>query len=416
MASPWPVFVACAAVKQRLKRDNRDDDWANWLLVGARDPNCLDADTGNALAAWGRGQPGWTDAVGEWDAGHGLYVDVATLSPSSRLRVALTGTDAGAVLAAAHVALGGDPNDTFARAVLAREQLRLGELTEAIATATPPDTPELARLRATALDDAGFFEEAVAAYADAGLGLHAAAILYQSLGRQAEAEGYLDEPVPPVAIHRGWMALLAGLPLQAAGLDQGPESLLLRGIAGERVDLAAVPGPEAAAALALSTGTTSALWPHVARHPHAEVLRRAEILALARHGLDSGAARAEWAALDPSTVLLAGNPARREAPWAAVVPGDWSSLPAVPPPSGADEIGDAWRAALAEPTAEARDRALAHLQADHPELRGLARVRAQVAAGFLDTEQLLALDAGARQGRPGMPYAVPGARSAAAPP
>lgn len=412
-------FVACAALKQRVRATADEADWARLLTTAARDPACLDEASGEALARWAEGRPGWANAVGEWDARHGRAVNPVDLSPHARLRVALNGTDAAAVLGAAEAALRADPADDFARAVLARAYTRAGDLAPAIEVCGNGENTELSRLRAAALDEAGLHEEAARAYAQAGLGLHAAAVLYQSLGRPDLAVAYLDEPIPPVALHRGWMALLAGRPPDTAALDRGPEAQVLRAAAGEAVDLSGLPGPEAAVLHALATGDTAALSASIAAHPRSEVLRRAELLALRLHGLDSSAAEAAWTALDPSTLLLAGNPGRREAPWAAFLPPEQvgeGRLAGVPAPGGHDEVGEAWRAALLEPSVEARDEALRHLQADHPDLRGLARIRAQLALGHLDTDGLIALEARARRGPPGEPFAVPGVTGVAAPP
>ncbi|MBM4391803.1 MAG: hypothetical protein FJ090_11830, partial [Deltaproteobacteria bacterium] len=118
------------------------------------------------------------------------------------------------------------------------------------------------------------------------------------------------------------------------------------------------------------------------------------------------AALAAWTALDPATVFLTGNADRREAPWPAIVPYTWHELAVAP--SGRDELGGAFRAALEEPTRHARDEALAHLQADHPELRGLARIRAQLDREQLGQDALTSLEARLSRLDGKAPFVVPG--------
>ncbi|MBM4393720.1 MAG: hypothetical protein FJ090_21550, partial [Deltaproteobacteria bacterium] len=271
------LFVACAGAKQAARVATSEAEWARLLTVAARDPNCLDEADGNALAAWGRGRPGWADAAGEWDAAHGLHVDPASLSPAARLRVALQDGNANATRAAAEAALEADPGDDLARAVLTRAAIDAGNLAEAIARSEGRSGATLSRLHAQALDEAGDFGAAAAAYERAGFSLHAAAILYQSLGRADATSAYFEDPVPPVAIHRGWMALLASeLPL-TAGLDDSPEASLLRALAGEKIDVDELPGDEAAVVHARLSGELARLDAAISRAPAREVLHRARI-------------------------------------------------------------------------------------------------------------------------------------------
>ncbi len=400
------LFVACAGFKQAARDSAEEAAWARLLTVAARDPRCLDDSAGNELVGWARGRPGWTDAVGEWDAAHGLHVDPATLSPASRLRVALQGADDETTRDAAEAALESDPGDDLARAVLARAALDAGNLAEAITHAEGPSGASLSRLHAQALDEAGDFEAAAAAYVRAGFSLHAAAILYQSLGRPDEARAYFDDPVPPVVIHQGWMALLSGSPPATTGLDDSPESGLIRALAGEPVDLGTLPGDEAAVVQARVSGDMSRLDAAIARAPAREVLHRARLGILRERGRDAADALRAWTSLDPVTVFLTGNADRREAPWAAIVPYTWTQLGAAP--AGRDEVGEAFRAALAEPTRAARDEALAHLQADHPELRGLARIRAQLDRDQLDDASLAGLEWALSRLGESSPFIVPG--------
>lgn len=381
-------FEACVGFKQAAKKTLEEPPWRGLLLVAARDPSCLPPEAGASLATWAEGREGWADAVGEWEAGHGLWVDSAPLSPPSRLRILLRGTDQNAVIGAAGAVLADAPNDPFACAVLVQDAIDRGELDEAITLCPGAKGGAVARLHAQALDDAGRLTEAVAAYDAAGLTLHAAAILYQDVpDRDAEARQRMDEDVPPVAIHRGWRAVLRHEPIELRGLDASPEATLLSALAGVPAAVSALkelPGPEALVLRARLTGDLFALESELDRAPTSDVLLRANLGIRLERGVDLSPALRRLAAVDPDHVRLGGVRARREAPWAAIVPWTWADLGAraeLPVFAGHDEVGDAWRAALALSDVN-RALALTALQVDHPELRGLARLRA--GGSFLD--------------------------------
>jgi hypothetical protein len=375
---------ACAALKQALGAGVGDEarDWPRLLLVAARDPACLAGGEGEALAAWAEGREGWTDALGEWNAAHGLYVDPARLSPASRLSVLMRGDEAGPVVEAAAALLKADPRDARACGIVVQADLDRGQLEAALARCPEVKTPSLLRLRAAALDEAGRVEEAVAAYDAAGFTLHAAALLYQERSdRDVDVAARLEEPVPPALLHRGWWDVLRGRPPRVAGLDESHEATMLRALAGDPDSTAALPqlpGEEAAVLYARLTGDPAPIEALLAADPHREVYWRARFGVLLDQGLPTASAIEAFSSLDADHIRLRGEPGRREAPWAAVVPWRWSALVDRLPglaAAGRDPVGDAWRAAapLDEP---ARSQALSALQIAHPELRGLARVRA----------------------------------------
>jgi hypothetical protein len=223
----------------------------------------------------------------------------------------------------------------------------------------------------------------VAAYDAAGFTLHAAAVLYQSGGpsRDAEALARMDEDIPPVAIHRGWLAALRGQPIALAGLDDSPEATMLRALAGIPSAPAALvddPGLEPMLVRARTSGDLTKLDAALALAPDSDVLLRAELGIRHTRHLDLAHALAAVAAADPDHVRLTGARVHREAPLAAIVPWTWAELAhdlPLPAMAGRDAVGEAWRAAIVLPD-EDRAGALDALQADHPELRGLARIRA----------------------------------------
>lgn len=381
-------FEACIGYKQAARADLGEAGWRGLLLVAARDPNCLAMEDGVALAAWARKREGWRDSVGEWDAGHGLSVSPEGLSPGSRLRVLLRGADQPAVVRAALDVLLSDPEEPFACAVVVRDALERGELRQAASVCAGVTSSSVVRLRAQALDEAGRFDEAVAAYDRAGLTVHAAAVLYQDVpARAGEALQRLDEPIPPVAVHRGWRAVLRQEPIDLSGLDGGMEATMLRALAGVPAALAALPslpGLESLVLHARLTGELSRLDGELREAPTSDVLLRASLGIRLERGLDPTEALRWIAAADPDHVRLGGVVARREAPWAAIVPWRWSDLAArAPHPvlAGTDAIGTEWRRA-ADLSLGEREAALAALQASYPALRGLARVRA--GGSFLD--------------------------------
>ncbi|GDX78662.1 hypothetical protein LBMAG42_04730 [Deltaproteobacteria bacterium] len=381
-------FEACIGYKQAARASLDDVPWRGLLMVAARDPGCLAPEAGASLAAWAKGREGWKDAVGEWEAGHDLWVDPATLSPPSRLRVLLRGTDQAAVVAAAEAVLAASPEDPFACAVVIQDAIDRGELAGALSVCASVRSSAVMRLRGRALDEAGRYADAVDAYDAAGFTLHAAAILYQELPeRDAEALQRMDEDVPPVALHRGWRAVLRHEPVDVSRLDDSPEATMLRALAGSPTAIAALPdlpGLEPLVLHARLTGDLRRLEAELERAPTSDVLLRANLGIRLERGLDSSPAGSFLGSVNSDHVRLGGVVTRREAPWSAIVPWTWTyigtrmHLRAV---GGASPIGDAWVRAIDLPD-EARDAALATLQAAHPELRGLARWRA--GGSFLD--------------------------------
>lgn len=373
----------CAALKLSLSAaDPPPGNWPLLLTVASRDPSCLTVAEGDSLAAWGHDRPEWRDAVGEWESAHGLYVDPATLSPGARLGVLMRGEESAPVVAAAAEVLAADPTDARACRILVQDDMDRGELLDALARCPDVQTPALLQLRASALDEAGRWSEAVAVYDAAGFSLHGAAVLYQEgSGRDEDIEHRLDEPVPPAALHRALWDILRGRPPRVSGLDESPEAQLVRALAGDPTSVANLPdlpGLEARVLHARLTGNVEALDALLAADPDSDVLWRARLGVAHERGLDAHDALARLRERDGDHLRLRGSTARREAPWSVLVPYTWSALAARLPglaALGEDDVGRSWRAAEKLSGAE-RSAALAELQAGHPELRGLARVRA----------------------------------------
>ncbi len=374
---------ACAALKLSLAAaDPPPPNWPLLLTVASRDPSCLTLAEGDSLAAWGHDRPEWRDAVGEWEAAHGLYVDPATLSPGARLGVLMRGEESAPVVAAAAEVLADDPTDARACRILVQDDVDRGELLGALARCPDVHTPALLQLRASALDEAGRWSEAVAVYDAAGFSLHSAAVLYQEgSGRDEDIEHRLDEPVPPAALHRALWDILRGRPPRVSGLDESPEAQLVRALAGDPASVANLPdlpGLEPRVLHARLTGNVEALDALLAADPDNEVLWRARLGVAHERGLDAHDALARLRERDGDHLRLRGSTPRREAPWRVLVPSTWSALAAQFPglaALGEDDVGRSWRAAQKLSEAQ-RSAALAELQAGHPELRGLARVRA----------------------------------------
>ena len=374
------LFEACAGFKQRVKASVESDRWPQLLLAAARDPNCLPAAQGDQLSWFGADKPEWTDAIAEWNAAHGGLVPTEGLSASTRLRLALRGTDSGAVRRAATEAFEANRADTFACAIFVRDAIDRGELAEAANQALCGMTSEMGRLRAEALDAGGDYERAIGAYDSSGFTLHAAAILYQSLGQPGDALMRMDDPVPPVFVHRGWMAVMQGETPDVSALDASPESTMLRAIAGDAralAELPGLPGIEPKLLAARLGGDPALVEVVVALAPASRA-----VLCLdwtINHARPGGAPR--LANADPDHLALAGDPGRREAPLAAILPGALRAQCDGTVPAGTDAVGNAWRAAL-KLNPISRGEALRELQAAHPELRVLARVRARHAWGL----------------------------------
>jgi hypothetical protein len=364
------VPIACRAYSARARAGGEEEAWIGLLTAAARGGGCLAEPDGDAIAAWAAGEPAraerWRAARAEWlakkdPAAAGQLLATAPGHGGAKLRVAIAAGRMDRDLAEA--ALLESPRDTLACWVVARAEVDEGDLFDAVEQAAcgGARNARLSRVIGDALDAAGDTEGALAAYAEAGADVHRAAVLYQT-GRVDEARPLLAGPGPVAALHRGWLALLAGEPVALEGLDDTPEARILVAVATrDPSGIADLDGPEAAVA----RKDLAALDAAIEKDPAFEPLYRAR------------GARAAWSRVDPDHARLRGARGRRELPWEALVPGE-----AFPEPTGRDDVGDAWRAALALPDRTARLDAFAALQAAHPELDGLAGARYRVAAGL----------------------------------
>jgi hypothetical protein len=377
---------------------------------GVRPDGCLSAEDGDLLAAWGQPRPGWRGACAEWLAARGKLAEADALlaapgDDAARLRVALARGDGAAARDAAEGAVVDEPKDVVACRILGAAALDSGDAAWAIEQAhcggIGERAPDLVRLRAEALEAAGETDEAIIAYAGAGVTIHEAALLYQVTATPehvAVAEHLLtkgpDAASPPAALHRVWLALMNGRTPSLDGLDGSVPATVARALVRrapqDEAALAAAPGAPAAvvrARLAAGRGDVAtmetALDAALAAAPASEPVFRARVaLRLATHG-DVAGALADWAAQDPDHVALVGRRGNRDMPWAALVPETWATLAqgfADPrmdehAPSGADEVGLRWRAARDLRDVSARDDALAALGAAFPGLDALPAER-----------------------------------------
>ncbi|MFZ5482583.1 MAG: hypothetical protein ACOZNI_37820 [Myxococcota bacterium] len=354
--------AACRGFAARARQG--EDAWLGLLTAAARGGACLSDADGDALAAWGG--PEWAGARAEWAHRRGRPVALTEGFPASRLRIAVAKGRFDRDLADA--ALAEEPRDGLACWIVARASLEAGDLLAATEQAACDGTrnAKLSRVIGEALDAAGDVEGAVAAFREAGADEHAAAVLLAE-GRLAEARALAT--APPAVLLRGWIDHAEGRPVDVAPLGDTPEERILTALAtGDAGRLDGLDGPEAAVARARITGDPSGLARAIAADPALEPLHRA---AKALGG------RSAWDAVDPDHARLRGARGDRDLPWAVIAP--WPPLPA---PRGEDEIGRAWRAAVALPDRTARIDALAALQAAHPELVGLAAARYAAAAGL----------------------------------
>ena len=198
----------------------------------------------------------------------------------------------------------------------------------------------------------------------------------------------------PVVLHRGWMAWIAGEPVEVAGLDAGVPAKVLRGLAtgraedeAELADLHGAPAAVARARIALRRGDVagmeSALADALAAAPASEPVHRARIALRLVSGGDVDAALSDWASQDPDHVAAVGFRGERDLPWRALAPERWGELAQRRPdarmradaPVGTDTVGERIRSARALPTAAARADALALIAQDVPGLDGLVRER-----------------------------------------
>jgi hypothetical protein len=414
------IAAACAGLRARVVAEGLDEDWRMLLLAAARVPaqarttgGCLTEALGSALATWGEGKPRWRGPRAEWKAALGDGDALAILGErgddAARLRIALAKGDGDAARFAAEGALVEEPRDVLACRIVGLAALAEGDLAWAIETSAcgglGPRAPELLRIRAEALDRAGEFEAAAAAYAAAGLDVHRAAILYQESPtpeRLAEAAHLLAPDAtgrpPPAALHGLWMALLHGGEPSTAGLDASVPAGLARAMASaggaDVTALAALPGAQAAvvrarvaAAQGDRLGVEDALADALTAEPAGEPVHRARVAIRLLVGGDVGGALADWAAQDPDHVAAVGTRGSRDMPWAALVPETWGELAARRPdprmrsdaPSGADAIGSQIRTARAISEAGARSDAFSAVLRVHPGLDGLVLERYQSA-------------------------------------
>ena len=387
--------VACHLAKLRAARDPAEDGWLLLLTAAARQDGCLEPEDGDALATWAATFPHGAGPSAEWRAARGE--DIAPAGDErSKLRIALRRGDGDAARLAAEGALLEDPGEIAACRLVANAALDERDLAWAIEVAAcggDADTPELLRLRATALDRAGQTDEALALYERSGAAVHRAAILYQDHpDRLDEARALLVGP-GPAALHRTWLALCQGAPAPIDGLDQSFQATVARALAAKDAPpdvLAGSPGAPAAVVRArlaaerrdLST-MEGELDAALRQSPASDPIHRARIALRLSTGGDVEQALADWAALDPDHVAMTGTRGDRDLPWCGIVPETWGWIRAriddprasAEAPSGSSPIGEKIRAARALPTPGARSDALAALDRDTPGLDALPAER-----------------------------------------
>jgi hypothetical protein len=420
--------VACAAALAGVRaaagspgRAGEDDAWTGLLRAAARSPGCAPDDVGARLVAWAMDpaaparHTAWRGAAAEWAAAHGRVAEAqawlaAPGEDGARMRVALAAHDDAAAAEAAEGALLADPRDVLACRLVAGHALARGDVLGALEAARcgGERAQALLRVEADALARAELWTDAAGAYQAAGANVHAAAILYQQVATpdaRARASALLAAGHGPAeALHRGWLALLAGERVPAdvlAAAGRTPPAAHLRAVAEpyrlspeDRALLEGADHARAKVALARSraatgdrAGALAALDAARALDPASEPVNRASVALRVALGLPTDAALAAWAALDPDHVRLRGASDDREVPWAALAPWSWREACgatrdprcAADAPRGADAVGAAWREAAALPPAQ-RLEAIAALQARAPDLPRLAAERWQRAA------------------------------------
>ena len=403
---------ACVALGRRLaEREGEEEDWRLLLLGGARSAAkaCLLEAEGDRLAAWGAARPEWRGAHAEWAAMRGRLEEAQALlgapgQDPARLRVALARSDGAAALDAAEGAVVADPRDVAACRILARLALDQGDAAWAIEQADcgglGSRAPELGRLRAEALDISGEYGMAEQEYARVGASVHQAALLYQedpTAERRAAAARILgegpDRDAPQAALHRVWMALMAGASAPAQGLDGSVPATLARALTrrsqADEDALSAIPGSAAAVVLARLAGDRGdlprmeeALAAALGAEPARSAVHRARVALRIAHGGDVAGALAGWAGQDPDHVAQVGARGPRDVPWHVIVPERWEDLAKIHPdpriradaPVGTDSVGAQWRAAQAL-SGSGRMDALAELAARVPGLDALTAER-----------------------------------------
>ncbi len=406
---------ACGALRTRVVEGEGDEDWRLLLLGGARSAAqaCLLEAEGDRLAAWGAVRPEWRGARAEWAAMRGRLEEAQALlgaagEDAARLRVALARSDGAAALDAAEGAVVAEPRDVAACRILVRAALDQGDAAWAIEHAHcggfGTRAPELGRLRAEALDLGAEYGMAERAYARVGASVHQAALLYQeapTVERRAAAARILgegpDRDAPQAALHRVWMARMAGTSASTQGLDGSVPATLARALTrrspADEVALSTIPGSAAAvvrARLAADRGDKRTMEEALASalevEPARAAVHRARIALRIAHGGDVAGALAGWADQDPDHVTLVGERGPRDVPWRAIVPEQWEDLAKIhadprvraDAPVGTDGVGAEWRAAQKR-TGAARQDALAALAARVPGLDALPLERYRLA-------------------------------------
>lgn len=387
--------VACHLAKLRAAREPAEDGWLLLLTAAARQEGCLQPEDGDALATWAATLPQGAGPSAEWRAARGE--DVAPAGDErSKLRIALRRGDGDAARLAAEGALLEDPGEIAACRIVANAALDERDLAWAVEVAAcggDGDTPELLRLRASALDRAGQSDDALALYERAGANVHRAAILYQDHPDRVEEARTLLEGPGPAALHRTWLALCHGAPPPIDGLDQSFQATVARALAAKDAppdalaDAAGAPAAVVRARLAAERRDLSTMERELDTAlrdvPASDPIHRARIALRLSTGGDVEQALADWAALDPDHVAMTGTRGDRDLPWCGIVPETWAWIhtriddprASAEAPRGSSPIGEKIRAARALPTAGARADAFGALDAATPGLDALPAER-----------------------------------------
>lgn len=245
-----------------------------------------------------------------------------------------------------------DACEVSARAALARGDLSQTRTRVRDCLAAGARGPALRRMLGDAASAAGRYEEAAAAYADAGALLHAAAIISQDglPDPKGLVEAAISDPAPPSALGAVWVRLLrgdtagaaeAGARLKASGMP-GPEAALAvaasRLAAGDAAGaLAETEGAGSAEALVLrararaalgdDTGAREDFQAAVAAAPTNQGVHRERLAFLAERLPDElPEALAALVSIDPITLELSRAARRRDAPAAVLMPSPWPEL------------------------------------------------------------------------------------------
>jgi hypothetical protein len=422
---PWPALreerpgVACQAFKSQLQASPKEENaWVGLLVASARAP-CLSVEEGDRLQAWAATQDLniWAGARAEWLLHRGDEAGARSLLPAAppdaRLRLAMQLGEGEMAVEAAEAVLLQWPGTLMACRVLVTTAMQKKDLFRAIeeAECNGAKSSDLQRLAGVALDIGGDRAAAEELFRDSRSFVHLAVLLAASPStpeRLQEAVSLLSEDeAPPALLHRSWLFLQGKGPAlteaQIAALQGNPDMSLVK--AAVRMDqlsdveleaLSDLPGAAPAvmqARIATLKGNTAlakaALERARQREPYFEPVFRSVVGGMLDLGLDPAPALAWWAGLDPDHIRLRGLEDRREVCWEVVAPWSWKELAERgikrPDPSGSDEVGQAFRAAMALPDRNSRLDALAEIQHQNTDLLELARIRYQIEAGLLDS-------------------------------